>query len=170
MSRTKQRGPTGLLRSLVLDCAAHLLVQTAKPNRSPPRAQAGGRLFELRRAAQKVGRNARRPRRGLARLQPQARAGFHRAGGRGSEAENPATFPNATRASSAKSSAISAAGGSRRNPPSITTWAWIKSPSPASGWKNPACFAGFTPQRRGIPTWDKLGEGRAPWSHSMFHS
>ena len=66
------------LRSLVLDCAAHLLVQTRQIKIARRRAQAGGRLPEFRRAAQKMGRNARRPRRGFESVQPETCARFHR--------------------------------------------------------------------------------------------
>ena len=45
---TQQRNSTDL-QQLVIDCAAHLLVQTQKIKISRRRAQAGGRLLELRR-------------------------------------------------------------------------------------------------------------------------
>ena len=75
--RQRKARPLHDLRELVIDSAAHLLVQTRKIQIARRCARAGGRLSELRRATKKVGRNDRRPRRGLESLQSQTRAGFH---------------------------------------------------------------------------------------------
>src|SRR5664280_3785292 len=133
------------LRSLVLDSAAHLLVQTRKSKS----------LAAARKLAEAC-LNSGKPRQKWDEMivaQGADLKAFNRKLTLDSPAkvvvefksEKPATFPNATPASSAKSSATLAAGGSRRNQPSITTLAWTKFPSPANAWKNQPRCAAFTP-------------------------
>ncbi len=58
----------------------HLLVQTGRSKSSAAARKTGGRLFEFRRTAPEMGRNARGPRRRSGGVQQKTRARPHRAG------------------------------------------------------------------------------------------